>query len=397
MHLLPKTLTALALLTAGVTVLSAQPIDRSHLNLSIQGRYSHVINGQNIYQRLLSTYNYGVYGATLGVSTHPQDGDWYAYAWNYPSYGIGFSFANMASLQCKNNSRFGDVLNLFGWAEFDLLRTRSFRFGPVLELGLAYTGEIYDYYRNPDNWYFGAHVCVLVDAGLRAEWLFTPQWSLLAGIHLTHHSNGMLGSPNIGVNELAGSVSIRHYFAPTRFDAKPTAAPMKPEYGKGLHWSVFATAGVHNCPVEFDAILVSDDPSRIAVSRFCGTAGVELDWHYSRIFATGIGLEANYAANDYRGTDLLLEGREDPRGYSPWRVGAYLSQEVRYRNLSVHIQFGAYLFKRCGLTEDILTDFQKLGIRYHFRRTGGLFAGLDMRAHQFNRSYSLEWSLGFTL
>ena len=48
------------------------------------------------------------------------------------------------------------------------------------------------------------------------------------------------------------------------------------------------------------------------------------------------------------------------------------------------------------LTEDVGRTFQKLGARYHFARAGGLFAGLDMRAHQMDRSYSLEWSLGYS-
>lgn len=396
MHFLPKTLTALALLTAGV-MLSAQPLDHAHVNLGVQGRYSHVLNGQGTYENLLNTYDYGIYGATLGVSTLPEDGDWYAYAWNYPTYGIGFSFADMGSLSCKNNSRFGDVLNLYGWAEFDLLRTRSFRIGPVLELGISYTGDIYDYYSNRYNCFFGSHLFAMIGAGLRAEWLFTPHWSLHAGVYLTHHSNGMLRSPNLGINELAGSVGLRYYFAPTRFDTKPAAAPEKPEYRKGLRWTVFAAAGVHSCPTEWSGIWNSDDPARIAPARFRGVAGVELDWHYSRIFATGVGLEANYAANNYRETDQILEGRQDPRGYSPWRVGVYLTQEFRYRQLSAHIQFGAYLFKRCGLTEDIGATFQKIGARYHFRRAGGLYLGLDMRAHQFDRSYALEWSVGFNL
>jgi hypothetical protein len=397
MFSLSKTLATLALLTAGAAALSAQPLDRRHLNLGIQGRYSHVLDGQEIYEKLLNSHNYGIYGATLGVSTHPDDGDWYAYAWNYPSYGFGFSLADMGSLSCRNDSHFGDVLNLYGWAEFNLVRTRSFRFGPLLELGLSYSGDIYDYYNNPSNQYFGSQLFAMIGAGLRAEWLFTPQWGIHAGVYLTHHSNGMLRTPNLGINELSGSVGVRYYFAPTRFDARPAAVPEKPEFRKGLRWTVYAAAGVHSCPTELNGIWESEDPARLAPARFRGVAGVGLDWHYSPIFATGIGLEANYAANNYRGTDLLLEGREDPRGYSPWRIGVYLSQEFRYRQVSAHIQIGVYLFKRCGLTEDIGSSFQKLGARYHFRRSRGLYIGLDMRAHQFDRSYALEWSLGFNL
>ena len=68
-------------------------------------------------------------------------------------------------------------------------------------------------------------------------------------------------------------------------------------------------------------------------------------------------------------------------------------QEFWYRDVSVHVVLGVYAFKRSGLTEDVSRTYQKIGIRYQFRRSG-LFAGLDLRAHQLDRSYSLEWSLG---
>ena len=33
------------------------------------------------------------------------------------------------------------------------------------------------------------------------------------------------------------------------------------------------------------------------------------------------------------------------------------------------------MYKRCGLTEDISRTFEKIGMRYHFGKQGGLFAG----------------------
>ena len=175
--------------------------------------------------------------------------------------------------------------------------------------------------------------------------------------------------------------------------------PEQPDFGKGLHWNVYAAAGVHSCPVELDAVLQrageggplpkdSTVPSRVRL-----LLGAELSWRYTPIFATGVGAELGYNANNYRETDLILEGREDPRGYSPLRAGLYLIQEFRYRQVAAHIIWGAYLFKRTGLTEDVGRTFQKIGVRYRFGRTG-FYAGLDMRAHSFDRSYCLEWSAG---
>ena len=114
------------------------------------------------------------------------------------------------------------------------------------------------------------------------------------------------------------------------------------------------------------------------------------------MFSTGIGVEGMYGANRYRETDLILEGREDPKGYSPFFVSVYLTQEFHYDRLSIHAQFGLYAFERTGLTEDVGRWFQRIGLRYHIPRCGGLYAGFDMRAHKFDRSYCLEPSLGYT-
>lgn len=390
-----KILSLYICLLACIYIASAQTIDREHLSIGARGRYSHILDGHGIYTDLIDSHKYGIFDATIGLSTRPEDGGWFERAFNYPTFGIGLSYARMGALNFKNGSRLGDIVNLYGWAEFNLIRTKHFRAGPLLELGLAFTGQTYDYNRNPQNRYIGSKVFAVFGTGLQAEWKFAPQWALQIGGFLTHHSNGMLRSPNLGINELSVGVGVRHYLAQKSFSPKTADASEKPEYHKGIHWNIFGAAGVHSCPVELDGILVSDEPARLAPARFRGVMGAEAVWRYTPIFGTGIGLEADLDANNYRQTDLLLTGNEDPNGYSPLRIGAYLKQEFWYRLISVHIVAGVYLFKRCGLTEDVSSTFEKIGVRYHFRQQGGLFAGLDLRAHQFDRSYSLEWSLGY--
>lgn len=395
-HRMKRKLYLYICLLASFLTASSQTIDRSHLSVGAGGRYSHILNGHKIYSNLIDSHNIGIFETKVGLSTQPEDGNWFERAFNYPTFGIGLSYARMGALNFKNDSRLGDIINLYGFAEFNLIRTKKFRAGPLLELGLAFSNQIYNYNSNPQNHYIGSKVFAVVGTGLQAEWMFAPQWALQVGSYLTHHSNGMLRSPNLGINELSVGLGVRHYLQQKSYTPKSAEAPEKPEYNKGINWNVFVAAGVHSCPVELDGILASDDPVRIPPARFRGVTGAEAVWRYTPIFGTGIGLEADFDANHYRQTDLLLKGQEDPDGYSPLRIGAYLKQEFWYRRFSLHIAAGVYLYKRCGLTEDISSTFQKIGLRYHFRQQGGLFAGLDLRAHQFDRSYSLEWSLGYT-
>lgn len=377
--------------------LSGQKIDKEHLSIAVRGRYSHVLDGHNIYRDLIDSHNFCTFDAAVGLSTRPEDGGWFERSFNYPTFGLGLSYARLGTLDFKNGSQLGDIVNLYGFAEFNFVRTKHFKFGPLLELGLAFSGQIYDYNTNPKNTFIGSKVFAIFGTGLHAEWLFSPHWELQGGVYLTHHSNGMTRSPNLGINEVSFGLGVRHYIAHHANTPKSIDKPERPDYKKGLNWNVFAAAGVHSCPVELDGIWASDEPSRLAPARFCGLLAGETVWRYHPIFGTGLGLELDYNVNNYRETDLLLTDEEAPNGYSPIRVGLYIKQEFWYRRISVHLAGGVYLFKRCGLTEDVSSTFEKIGIRYHFGRQGkgGLFAGLDLRAHQFDRSYSLDWSLGY--
>lgn len=384
-----------AVLLCGDGLVSAQTLDKEHLSIGARGRWNHAMDAHGLYENLLSSYDYWTAGATVGLQTRPEDGDWFARAFNYPSFGLGLDYARMGSLQFKGNSRLGDLADLYGWAHFDLLRTRRFRVGPTLKLGLTWSPEAFDAVSNPENKFFGAHLFALMAAGLRAEWLLAPQWTAELSVDGIHHSNGMTKAPNWGINELALGLGVRYYLAPTTFHVGTRPAAPAPEYRKGLHWNVFAAAGVHSCPVELDAQLANGQTSGLAPARPRAVVGAEMLWRYSPVFATGILLDAGYTDNRYLETDLMLEGREDPRGYSPWHVGVGLTQEVWYRQVSIHLAVGLYAFHKTGLTEDIGRSFQKLGIRYHFRK--GLFLGLDMRAHMLDRSYALEWAIGYSL
>jgi len=388
----------IAALTWGQAVMSAQDPGRADMSAGIFSRYSYILDGHGIYDRLAGGRAYPIYGAEGSFQTGDGNPDaaWFNRAYNYPEFSVGLSHARMGNIAFKEGEGLGDILNLYGTAAFHFVRTPSFRFGPCLELGVSYTPRTYDYLTNPQNRYVGSRLFAVIGTGLKASWCFAPHWSAEAGAWLTHHSNGMLRSPNLGINEAAAGIGLRYHFRGTGTTAAPDA-PQRPAGLEGFHWGGHLAAGVHSCPVELDAAIRRADEAALnhaeAPARIRLTAALEAAWQYTPVFATGAGLQLDYAANDYRQTDLTLTGRSDPKGYSPLRAGAYLLQEFHYRKFSVHLILGLYAFKKSGLTEDVGRSFQKIGLRYRIG-PGGLYAGLDMRAHQLDRSYSLEWSLG---
>lgn len=390
------TLFLIASFTIGV---NAQ--DNRH-NVSGFARWSHVIDGHGIYDEILESYNYPLGGVQFGFDTHPEDSSYYAAAWNFPHYALGVSFANMGSLDFKNNSKLGNIVNLYGSVRFDVLRNKVFAVSPILELGLAYSPVRYHFYSNPHNLFIGSNVFFDLGAGLETAFHITPRWDIALTAYLTHHSNGMLRVPNWGINEFSAGGALRYNIAPV-YTGRRIKMP-QPEYHKGLQWNIYAAGGVHSCDVELKALrkryeegLAKPDDSYPIAARPRLLAGIEGVWRYSPLFASGLGFEGNYAWNDYRNSDLALKGQEDPAGYSPFYAAAYLTQEFYYNRLSFHVMWGVYLYKKTGLTEDMGKTFQRIGTRYHFSSNGKFYAGFDMRAHYFDRSYCLELSLGMTL
>lgn len=378
----------------------AQKVDAEHLSISASGRFSHVLDSWDLYRNLLNGSNYDMYDLKVGLHTRRGEGGWFERAYNYPGFGLGFSYQRMGSLPCKGISRIGDIFNLYGWAEFDFVRTRHFRLGPALELGVAYTPEVYHPVTNPENMYVGSKIFALIGGGLQAEWLFAPRWSLVAGAWFTHHSNGMIVVPNLGLNEISFNAGIRYRIAPTEWEHGQGPKLERPEYEKGLHWNFFAAGGGHASYLELESAIVLEMPPEKwfpIPTRARAVVGVEGVWRYHPVFATGLGVDVNYAENRYREVDLLRLGREDPQGYSPIYCGIYLIQEFWYRRVSVHLNAGIHFFKKTGLTENMGLDYERIGIRYHFRRPKGLFAGLNLRIHYFDSSYCQEWCVGYSL
>ncbi len=391
---------ASAILALFLTIgLNAQ--EKGH-NIMGFARWSHVIDGHGIYDEILQSYNYPLGGIQFGFDTHPKDSSYYASAWNFPHFALGASFANMGSLDFKNDSRLGNIVNLYGSARFDIIRNSIIAVSPVLELGFAYSPERYHFHSNAHNLFIGSNVFFDLGAGLETAFHVTPHWDIALTAYLTHHSNGMLRVPNWGINEFSAGGALRYNLTPVYTGKR--IRMREPEYRKGLQWNIYAAGGVHSCDVELKALRKSyengkvnpDDSYRIP-ARPRLLAGVEGVWRYSPLFAAGMGLEGNYAWNDYRNSDLVLKGEEDPAGYSPFYAAAYLTHEFYYNRLSFHIMWGLYLYKKTGLTEDMGKTFQRVGARYHFSQNGKLYAGLDMRAHYCDRSYCLELSIGMTL
>ena len=367
--------------------------NREHMNVSVHGRYQHMLDWHQIYNDMLETHESVLTGIQVGFDTHPADGNWWANAYNYPSISLGFSYDNAGSMRSRQGADFGDFYNLYLATELDFFRARIFSIGPVLELGMSYTNAKYNPRRNVSNTFIGSNLLANLAGGVEAAFRVHPHWEVAMTGYFVHHSNGMTHAPNLGTNQLAVGSKLKYYLVPQETDKRIVLE--KPDYPKGLRWNFYTAVGGHNCDWE----LIAKGPESYPVKfRLRAILGAEASYRYCRLMSTGIGFEGNYANNAYRETDMLLIGTEDPDGYSPFYTSVHIAQYFHYSNLSVNFTLGRYTSKKTGLVEDISDYFQRVGVRYHLPafNTGQMFVSLGMRAHYFDRSYCIEYGTGIT-
>lgn len=392
-----KILFTLLLLLAAAGFARAQKIDREHVSVSASVRGSHLLNGLNIYENLARTHDCATAVLSFGVNTRPSDDNWYAWAYNFPHYGLGLSYSNMGGIRCVPGSSLGDAYTLFGYSHFDFLRSRYFSLGTNVELGLSYMTKKWNAQTNPQNYYVGSSVLVMVGVGLEAAFNITPRWEAGLNATVTHRSNGMLRTPNFGLNELALGLFAR-YNLNDRYLGKRGAAPPCPDFRR-WNYDLYFSGGVHSCDAEravyLDKVLQEGGENRWGSFRpwIRLNLGATVSYRYHPVFATGVGLDVSYTENWKRLAEYYELVNGEKTSTCPVYVGAYLQQSFHYKNVEVGIGLGVYLFKKLGI-EDSKWNYQRALVRYHFPKAGGIFLGFAMRAHSFDRSDTLEFSFG---
>ena len=245
---LMKRVCIIVFLLLAAVPLRAQHFDKEHLSVYADGRYSHLLDGHGLYDRLLGSYDTGGAGFQLGIHAHPSDSSWWANAFNYPNLALGFSWNHCSGLAFKNASSLGDFFNLFGRAQIDLVRAGWFSFGPALEVGVAFTPQRFQYLSNPENKFIGSRVEGVLGGGIEFKFMLHPQWQLSLDVTLFHHSDGMTRVPNWGINEVTAGAGVRYFLSPVP-DMKRIVLE-KPAFPKGFRFNVRTAVAVHACDTE---------------------------------------------------------------------------------------------------------------------------------------------------
>ncbi len=133
----------------------------------------------------------------------------YHRAYKFPKVGLTLFGSTVG-----NNEILGQVYGVYTFIDFPFKKTEKFELSGRLGAGASWNTKIFDQELNPKNVAMSTHINALICFGLRSRFYLGiyRKNHILAGIDLTHCSNGSTKVPNLGINLPYLSVGIGHTF-----------------------------------------------------------------------------------------------------------------------------------------------------------------------------------------
>lgn len=333
----------------------------------------------------------------LRYTPQPSDGDNFATDYNYPTFSIGFRYSfnhgtELQRIEKDYNSVLGDVATLYGKFSRPFWRNRHFEFAYYIGTGIGYSHKKYNKTDEVNNEFIGSIWNIYFTAGLTATYKIDREWSILAGVDFSHHSNGALYRPNKGTNYISPLVGVA--YTPTSekehiIKDKPVLTPVDYDKGMFLEFSLGAGAKTLLEDWQYTQYNISPDNPRYHTTKFSvyGTYSLQsaLLYRYARRWASGLSLDIFYS--DYASKIKYIDdiqGRKDEK-HSPWSVGLALKHVVYYGRFSARMGIGAYVYRHMGYaarhSEGPQWLYERIGLFYSIPSLHGAAFGFNVLAH----------------
>jgi hypothetical protein len=203
-------------------------------------------------ESISATFNYGsiavhsrdiqplvndpVRGFTLNYFVPNRCGTQWRSYYNFPNYGVSYNYKSYGNPDVLGNSH-----SLTSFIQISFLRKRRyFDIGFKGFAGVGYFSKIYDPIENPANKAISAHMNISAETRLYSKIRFKPIF-IEYGFGLNHFSNGLIKSPNLGINVFNNSFSLGYEFEQQSENIKSDKTE-KPKLIRNEFWA-FAAIG----------------------------------------------------------------------------------------------------------------------------------------------------------
>lgn len=284
-------------------------------------------------------------------------------------------------------SRMGNTVALYGSFARPFFRNRTFEADAALSAGIGYCNTIYDKENNVDNELIGTHFLVYFGLGTHLTWRFIKDWGIRAGLEYWHLSNGAMGRPNKGANFAGPVISLTYipHFEQVRGRTwKRLCHPFKRQVYLDFTLGVGAKTLYEEWDkTQFKTPMGEEDYRTGDFKLYMAySAQTDLMCRYDRKWASGIGFDLFYG-----GYASTVERIEKERGveakHNPWSVGIALKHQAFYKNVSLAMSIGWYLYREMGNNAKDMEKryYERIGLKYTLPGKMPLTVGASVKAH----------------
>lgn len=361
------------------------------------------------YQRkFMQTSASGSFAIAMTYSALPSDSDAFAADYGYPSFSFGLRYSDHHRVLMQRahdpawgtyqpvdyKSRLGNIITVYASFNRPLLRSRRWEIDYMLSMGIGYSHRKWNNSDAIDNLLIGSRWLIYFGAGVHCTYRVAPQWGIRAGVDYYHHSNGSMNMPNKGVNVVGPAVGLVYY--PYYDDVSERHCEFRPGQFKSYWYLNFsASAGIKALNEEFQLTQYYTPPDapgycKNSFKRYAmWSASADVMRRYARRWASGVGVDVFYSrcTDDVR--DIETAWQQADR-YSRWSVGVAAKHEVFYRQLSIAMSIGWYVYRHAGFKAKALEApyYERVGINYTFRKLGNVRLGVNVKAHRTLADYT---------
>lgn len=292
--------------------------------------------------------------------------------YNYPDYGLSFSYQNL------KNEVLGNNYALYAHYNFYFLnRDLMVRIGQ----GFAFTTNPYDKVENFKNIAFGSKFMssTYVMLNYKKERLIEG-FGIQAGLSLIHYSNANVKAPNTSINSITFSVGVNYEFNKSDPEYKYHLSDEK--FTQPIKYNFVFRSGVNESDVvgsgQFPFYILSAYADKRVNHKSALQFGADVYFsnflkeliYYNSVAFPNNDIDAN---TDYK------------------RVGIFLGHELFINKISVVTQFGYYVYYPFDFEG---RTYQRIGLKRYFGEKW--FGALTLKSHA-AKAEAVELGIGIRL
>lgn len=286
--------------------------------------------------------------------------------YGYPHNGIGISYID------TKNQYLGQIYSAFYYIDFAIMSSDKLSFNFNISSGLAWHDKIFDVDENYQNMVIATRLNGMFNLEFVLNIYLTKQLKLISGFDFTHTSNGLVKTPNLGINMPALNAGISY-----DFDSG------KPNFIKSDNKKFI----IHN------DLLVSLSAGYkdlfIDGNYLVSTLSIDYGKHLNHKLRPGLGMEIYYDGSLV--LKVLNDDKLDDVIMNKLRYGLFVSNYFKFGKITVIAQPGIVFMSKTKMGDRL---FQNIGFLYKI--SPRIHSRILLRTHVFTADF-IEWGIAYKI